>query len=266
MADKSAQEVGEMAFMARAMVQATLPHRKVAGNEFIRRNGNYTLTLLAPTDPGLPYGAIPRLVLAWLTTEAVRTKQRELDLGHSMSMFMAEIGMSRQGNNITRLKDQTRRLFSSTVTAISGDRNKTVILNRTISDKSEFWWDPKDPDQVVLWNSTVTLAEQFFREITEHPIPVDMRAIKELKKSSLALDIYFTLTHRASYLTKPSTISWQSLSGQFGSDYTEPRDFKKNFILALKKVTTVYPGVWIDVTDAGLTIKPSLTHVPLKAD
>jgi hypothetical protein len=39
--------------MARAMVQATLPHRKVEGNEFERRNGAFTLTLQAPSKIGL---------------------------------------------------------------------------------------------------------------------------------------------------------------------------------------------------------------------
>jgi hypothetical protein len=70
---ESAQDAGALGFMARAMVQATLPHKKVVGTEFERRNGNYTLTLLAPSKIGLPYGTVPRLLLAWLTTEAVST-------------------------------------------------------------------------------------------------------------------------------------------------------------------------------------------------
>ena len=76
---ESAQDAGALGFVARATIQATLPHRKVDGNEFIRRNGNYTLRLLAPSDIGLPYGAVPRLLLAWVTTEAVKTRSRELD-------------------------------------------------------------------------------------------------------------------------------------------------------------------------------------------
>ncbi len=38
----------------------------------------------------VPYGSVPRLLLAWVTTEAVKTKERELELGDSMSAFMAE--------------------------------------------------------------------------------------------------------------------------------------------------------------------------------
>ena len=55
---ESAQNAGALGFLARAMVQATLPHKKVAGNEFERKNGAYTLHLLAPAKVGLPYGTV----------------------------------------------------------------------------------------------------------------------------------------------------------------------------------------------------------------
>ena len=264
---ESAQDAGALGFMARAMVQATLPHRKVAGSHFQRRNGNFTLTLLAPPEPGLPYGSVPRLLLAWLTTEAVRTKQRELELGDSLSSFMRELSMVPTGGrwgSITRLKDQTGRLFGSTVSLTYSDADKRAEKGFRLADESVLWWDPKTPDQASLWKSTVTLSEKFFAEVTERPVPVDMRALRALKKSSLALDIYTTLTHRASYLTKPSTVTWAGLAGQFGSDYAELRDFKKAFIAELRKVSTVYAGVNVEVTDVGLVIKPTLTQVPPK--
>ena len=75
---ESAKEAGALSYMARSMVMATLPHRKTPGNEFVRKNGDFTLSLMAPSHMGLPYGSIPRLLVAWVTTETVRTKQREL--------------------------------------------------------------------------------------------------------------------------------------------------------------------------------------------
>ena len=36
----------------------------------------------------LHYGTLPRLLLAWVCTEAVRTQSRELVLGDSLSVFM----------------------------------------------------------------------------------------------------------------------------------------------------------------------------------
>ena len=264
--DDDAQEAGALGFMARAMVQATLPHRAVTGNEFERRNGNFTLTLQAPSKIGLPYGSIPRLLLAWVTTEAVKTKSRELELGDSMSGFMAELGLTPTGGangSITRLKNQTRRLFSATVTASYEDDKQIADMGYRLADKSVLWWHSKDPEQAGLWKSIVTLSEHFFNEVIDRPVPIDMRAIKALKQSPMALDIYTWLTYRMSYLKSPSVVSWASLALQFGSNYAQLRQFKAAFIDELKKVVLVYGQVQVEATELGLIIKPSLTHIPM---
>ena len=264
---EAARDAGAIGFVCRALTQATLPHRKVEGSHFERRNGNFTLTLLAPPKVGLPYGTVPRLLLCWLTSEAVRTQQREVELGDSMSSFMGELGLVPTGGrwgSIARLKDQTRRLFSSTVNALYEDGNETAILNQNIADKASLWWDPKSPDQAALWRSTVTLGEQFYREVIEHPIPIDLRAIRALKRSPMALDAYCWLTYRASYAKKPATIPWGALAMQFGSDYGRLRDFRAAFIAEMRKVATVYQGAQFEVSDIGLIVKPSLPHVARK--
>ena len=45
----------------------------------------------------LPFGNLPRLILAWVSTEAVRTQSRELILGSSLSEFMGKLGMDSIG-------------------------------------------------------------------------------------------------------------------------------------------------------------------------
>ena len=59
----------DLGFMARLMALCSLPrtnpgHRK----EYKRVNGPYTLYLTAIGDNKLPYGSLPRLLLAWVTT------------------------------------------------------------------------------------------------------------------------------------------------------------------------------------------------------
>lgn len=265
--DELALDADALGFMARAMVQATLPHSKVVGNEFTRRNGNYSLTILSPSTIGLPYGSVPRLLLAWVTTEAVKTKSRELELGDSLSGFMRELDLVPTGGrwgSITRLKEQTKRLFASSITAIYEQGQGTQIINQAVADRAVFWWHPKEPDQAALWKSTITLTDNFYREIIDRPVPIDMRAIKALKKSPMALDIYTWLTYRVSYLKRPTAISWESLAMQFGSSYSRQRDFKTAFMYELKKVVTVYGGVQVEALPTGLLVKPSLTHIPRK--
>lgn len=258
---EDATEAGALGFMARAMTMATLPHRKVDGNEFTRRNGAFTLSIMAPAKIGLPYGSIPRLLLAWVTTEAVRTKSRELVLGDSMSAFMAEIGLSRQGSNIASLKNQSRRLFASTVTASYEAPDRIADIGYRLADSATLWWEAGDPRQRGLWLSAVVLSEKFYREVVERPIPVDLRAMKALRRSPLGLDIYTTLTYRASYTRKPTEIPWPALAAQFGSDYKVLRQFKAAFLVELRKVLTVYPQVQVAEGRHGLILTPSPTHV-----
>lgn len=261
---ENAKDAGSLGFMARAMTLATLPHRAVEGSVFQRKNGQYTLTLMAPPDVGLPYGTVPRLLLAWLTTEAVRTQSRELVLGNSMSEFMGELGLIPSGGrwgSITRLKNQTTRLFSSTINARFSDDGGVAILNQSIASQAMLWWHPKNPEQVGLWQSSVTLSEQFFKEIIEHPIPIDLRALKALKQSPLCLDIYIWLTYRVSYLKSDIVIPWEALAAQFGSDYGRIRDFKEAFVKALSRVYVVYGAARFSVEERGLLVKPSRTHI-----
>lgn len=265
---QEAKDAGALGFMARAMVQATLPHKKGIGNEFTRTNGNFSLTLLAPSKIGLPYGSYPRLLLSWLTTEAVRTKERELVLGDSLNSFMSDLGLIPTGGrwgSITRLKDQMTRLFASLVTCTYNDGQSLTFKSLNPIDSAKLWWSPKDPEQAPLWKSTVTLGERFFEEITHHPIPIDLRALNALKKSPMALDIYMWLTYRMFYLKKPTNLKWIVLQAQFGADYAHTKagrqGFKRGFIYALNKVKVIYPKMKVENLDNGILLLPSKPHL-----
>jgi hypothetical protein len=78
---EDAKRAGRLGYLARAFVQATLPHKATIANEFYRENGLFSLSILAPSRVGLPYGSIPRLLLSWMTTEAVYTRSPTLELG-----------------------------------------------------------------------------------------------------------------------------------------------------------------------------------------
>ena len=163
--------------------------------------------------------------------------------------------------SIPLLKEQMKRLFSATVSFQYNDEEVEITGGFRIASQTVLFWNPKSPDQASLWESTVTLTNEFYKELIEHPIPIDMRALSALKGSSMALDIYFWLTYRMSYLKKQTHIPWELLSAQFGSDYAEIRDFKKNFLKQLKNVLIIYKAN-IDASDNGLILKPSRSHIP----
>ena len=263
---ETAKEAGAIGYMARVLTQATIPHKNVSGSEFTRTNGEFSLSILTPAKIGIPYGSIPRLLLSWITTEAVRTKSNKIVLGNTLSGFMTELGLVPTGGRwgtIIRLRDQTHRLFSS---SISFQYEKTKKFNASlgfnIAKEYQLWWQPKQPEQATLWQSTVTLNTDFFNEIIDRPVPIDMRALNALKRSPLALDIYCWLTYRMSYLTKQTRIPWCVIEKQFGSDYERTRDFKKKFLNQLKAVLTVYTEAKIDDSEDCLILRPSKSHIP----
>lgn len=261
---EDAKDAGSIGFISRALTQATLPHRPIAGNEFTRRNGNLTLSIMSPSVIGLPYGIIPRLLVSWVTSEAVRTRSPELELGPSLSHFMRELGLIPSGGRwggITRLREQMVRLFASSVTCIYEDKHKTGIYGVKIVSEANLWWDPKSPDQIPLWKSTLKLGADFYNEIINNPIPIDMRALKALRRSPMALDIYCWLTYRMSYLRKPAEIPWPALEMQFGADYGRTIDFKVNFLKQLQAVLVVYPEAKVEEGNHGLLLKPSKPHI-----
>lgn len=246
--EQETKEAGVLGFMARSFIQATLPHSKVNGTYYERQNGFFTLTMTASLKKiGLPYGSIPRLLLAWITTEAVKTKSPELILGDSLSDFMSKLGLVPTGGrwgSITRLKDQTKRLFSCQISCFYSDEYQDTAKFTRVAENYRLWWH-KVPEQTTIFKSTVTLNQEFFEEVINSPIVFRMSTLKAIKQSSMAVDIYTWVTYRNSYAKKPFKVPWEALQLQFGAGYPitsqGKRNFKKKFIQSLKKVALVYP-------------------------
>ena len=200
-------------FMARLLSLCSLP-RTNPGNqkEYIRRNGPYMLGMTAGLNNKLPFGNLPRLLLAWVCTEAVRTGSRELVLGKSLSEFMRTLGVySSDGKAYTRLRNQMDRLFNAHVSLIYEDKRGKATVNSLIGRRTEFCWNPKRPDESTLWESKIELSEDFFNEIIQHPVPLDMNTLTALKRSSLGLDLYLWLTYRTFPLRAPLRLTWRQV-------------------------------------------------------
>lgn len=267
--EQSVIVAGELGFTPRTLISACLPRSRVSGTQYSVTNGQLKFSMLAPSDIGLPYGAKARLIVLFLVTEAVRTKQREIALGRSLSEFMGRLGLNATGGkhgSIHNVKDQMVRLFSSSVNAYWTDGRAVKTSNASLAQSARLWWS-NDTKPTYLAGGSVTLGEQFFVDVTERPVPVDLRAIRALKRSALALDIYSWLTYRMSYLNHKHTrcIPWQALIGQFGNGYASDAqgliNFKHRFCEQLQKVLLVYPAASVEVSAKGVTLRPSPPHV-----
>ena len=274
----------ELAYMAKHLVQVTLPHSDPGDvPAWTRTNGDLTLVITRSNLDirsgkliGYPYGTIPRLLLYWLTSEAVRTRQRVLKLGNSLSQFMREVGLSpdtgggKRGDAV-RLKEQMNRLFAATISFQYADMTQGHFeqrLNMNVTRKAQLWWNPKDPNQGNLFESWIELGEDFFESITSSPVPVDTRALKALNHSALALDLYGWATHKTYSVSRrrePQFISFKALQAQFGAQYADTKSFKKKFTIALKQVEKVYPALKVSKARGGLIVHPSRPSVPVTA-
>ena len=256
----------ELGFIARSFVMASLPYRTVKGNLYERCNGNFKLSIVSPYK--IPYGTIPRLLLCFLSTEAVKKRDKEILLGNSLADFMRNLGFSSfsggSRGNIFRLKDAMKSLFSSTITVSWENEDEMHSRNMLLVAQSSInyrYWNVRTIEQRHLWESHITLTEEFYREIIEKPIPFDVSTLGMLRTSPLALDIYLWTTFRNSYIRNRTFIPWNNLFNQFGSSSPNTEkglsNFKISFERALERVVRVYPSAKrLRVTLEGLEFFP----------
>ena len=274
LADQVHQLVGaseadpDLGFMARMMALCSLPRTNPGDRlQYKRVNGPFKLIMIAGGDNRLPYGNLPRLLLAWVCTEAVRTQNRELVLGRSLAEFMRMLGIYHnsggRGGVQTRLRNQMRRLFNASVQLIYEDGRREASASSFVADRTEFWWNERKPDERVLWESKIELGEAFFNEIIRHPVPLDMNTLTALKRSTLGLDLYLWLTYRTFALTRPVRITWRQVYRQFGVDPAKAnnrvavRNFQRKVSRELKKIKIAWPDLSYATAPGVLILLPS---------
>jgi hypothetical protein len=277
--ERNVLDRNELGFSTRVFVQCSLPHRDPAkkGNPNVwkRVNGNFSLRIQPGWDEkdgkafciGYAYGNIPRLLLFYVCTQAIQTKQRKIALGTSLSEFMRAVDLEVTGGKqgtIARFKEQVWRLFNASISFNYESDNVKAVTKANIANTIQLWWNPEYPDQGSLFENYIILTEEFYNEIMTYPVPVDMGIVSAIKQSPLALDLYTWLTYRVVSLNKPTRISWASLSGQVGSDYSDLDNFVRNTKEALAKIYSCWPELQIDEVQGGVILKPSRTSVPLK--
>ncbi|MEI6534810.1 MAG: replication protein RepA [Verrucomicrobiaceae bacterium] len=255
-----------LGFIARMLALATMPHSDPGDLEtYTRINGNYRLVMQRGVDAKLPYGSYPRLLLAWVCSETVRRKERTLVLGDSLSHFMRQLGLIPTGGRwgtIPQIKEQIRRLFATRVAIIEKTEQRDHLSQMQLASTIDLWWDNRLPGQATLWNSTITLSEEFYREIVSHPIPINLKILKALKRSPLGLDLYMFLTYRMGYLREPTYIPWKALHKQFGAEYKDIKNFKRKALRELLKIKLAWPQLNYELLPGRLGLRPSQASIP----
>lgn len=266
-------------YTTRLLVQALFPYRKPTSDKIVSRDGNTRITIIS--SDGLPYGKYPRLIMAYLITEAVKRRDlpedeaRKIPLGNSMNEFLKNMGLKSRGTGGARgtiglLREQLRRLTGTTIRAeklhrsIDGDRESGG--NVSVADSWDLWFD-SSPDQQTLEPSYLELTRQFYQEISSSSIPLDLNILRNLT-GSRSMDIYIWLTLRRFSMRRPTEVDWGKLQLQFGPGTPDTgrgrTDFRRRFREAMEDVLELWPDAGVSFTDAGILIQPGQPSVPRK--
>ena len=274
------QDTEDRAYMTKFLIQVTLPHRQPSGDPevWFRKNGNYSLMIrpgfVSTKDGfrrlGYPSGSIPRLLMLWLTREAVRKRDRRIQLGTSLPGFMQAIGLNPNNgshkslrSDRKRLHDQMTNLFQSQIRFDFQDEHSHAWKDLSVTSKGEVWWDFHS-DMTYLFDSWIELGEYFYEAMIAAPVPLSMTALQALKNSSLSLDLYawcVYATYTASKRGEPFEIRWARLHQNLGADYNRVRAFKAKAIASLQAIQKVYPELRLEEDEIGLRIRSSFTPI-----
>ena len=248
--------------------QTALPHKRLSDNSEIWKLETDSMMLLVepgvrisasgePIHVGVPFGAIARLILIYLQSEALKTSSRDVALGGSLRAFLGRLGISVGGKTTTLVREQAERISRCRLTFHAARRGGSVLVNQNIVDVAMFVDGETTDGQGNLFVETARLSESFFEQLKQHAVPLDEAAIRHIRNSSMALDVYCWLAYRLHSLTNDKPISWAAIAGQFGAGIKLRKHFKPAFAEGLALALAVYREARVGVTDAGLILKPS---------
>lgn len=265
----------DMAFTHSVLCQVGLPRSKYDGREFMRQSGAAWINVQAgwldegkgPVQQPVPYGPLPRLALAWISTQAVRTKEREIAIGNSASEFLQLLGKPTSGGvrgSYATLRKQMHALAACRLQL--GFKGRT--FNGQPVEQFDAWLSNEDTGQKALWPGVLVLSESYHKSLLESAVPLDNRALMALSDSALALDVYAWLAHRLHRIEgRGVTLHWKAIRDQFAQEYKgkDPdKDFKKEFLPALKKVLAVYPQAKVKPVKGGVLLLGSPPPIAYK--
>jgi hypothetical protein len=133
-----------------------------------------------------------------------------------MSAFIRDLGFSVRGGSrgtITQFKEQLNRLAASHMQIGLWNGSRSMALNAQPIKSFEIWL-PQDPDQRVLWSSTLRLDHDFYELLRAHALPIDIRALRAFAQSAKQIDMVLWLAYRLRNVSRPYPISWEKLREQ----------------------------------------------------
>jgi replication initiator protein len=176
-------------FLHAVLCQVGLPRRVTKERVFERNNGRASIRVEAGAlykggkwiDQPLPCGAKPRLALIHVSSEAVRTKSRTVEVGESIAEFLRLLDLPTTGAAYAEMKRQMERLAACNMMLGMSGPSRDVTVSAKPIERFEAWLQ-YDGRQRSMWPGVLDLSQPFFETLISHAVPLDPRAIHGLKK------------------------------------------------------------------------------------
>ena len=245
------EQKAPLSYYSPILIQCTLPHSDPKARDWVKTNGSVSLIISSGVDEeltpyGVPYGSFPRLVLAYIITRVIQTGERRIELTSHFGSFLKEIGYpgNHKGNSAAgnRVRDQLIRLLRASITFQDKGEGHLAVQDMKIAPQFELWFAPKNPEEDSLWESSITISEEFRESILRSPVPLRTDILAALKKSPLALDVYMWVSYRLFTMQATGqseiSLSYGQLQTQFGTGIAEEnyRLFRSRFKQAMAEV------------------------------
>jgi hypothetical protein len=259
-----------LCFSSRPFVLCGLPVRRLPEGQLLyeRRNGQFVLQVTGHPEYGVPFGQ-DRIVPIFLATLAVQQKSQTIRFRTAAEM-LETFGMHKGGTEYRRLIGAFERIFGATIFfGTDGFQGKAKVVHRlrfNFLREAQIWYN-RNTDQPVLspeFESVIVLSDEFFEEITAHPIPTDLDAVRVLAPSPAVLDLFMWLSYRCFSAKGEESIpifGTFGLASQLGNvEYARPRRFREKLEQWLKTIRAMWPDCPARINGAGthLAVRPAI--------
>lgn len=271
------------------------PLGKVEGSEWVRRNAWGELAIdagriAAPggsKHTGIPFGGLPRLLTAYITTEARRVAKTggdpsRLDLTGSLNAMVRELGLSKGSRN--------RAVMEALENALSARVTFTRTEDTERDGQRGKWmhtvWVPQIATSLSLWvpnhqplegfEPYVTLSAEYLEMALndELVLPARLDVLAQLAGKPMAYDVLLWLQNVIYSLHRGNLperfFTWQELFTTTTHEYTRLDNFVTYWKRALTEARRYYPDARVELVrgtrgrPGGIIVKRSPLLVPPK--
>ena len=241
-------------FQHSVMMMCFLPQKRLPPGEraYATRHGRAALSVEAgslanPENVGeirrcaVPFGSRARMVVPYVNACAVRNRGPEVDLGRSLRVFLARLGLSFDGRRGKAVAEQVEAVAAASIVLGQWAGDRAVTSAGRIANQVTFWM-ARDAAERLVWEPSMRLSDDYYAALAERPVPVDMRHLAKLARSPRRMDLYAWLAYRTVRIPagREVHVPIESLRAVFAPDLAAPRMFRHRLAADLRAVAAVY--------------------------